>query len=154
MHNNKEHFYLLLAELDELSLIEYVIIPFMETIQVPKKINSQEHLLPFKTLKSIDQVTTLYFFYTSFNSILDSEEIFTFYDELNYEFDRLIMANSVTGRARRGQLTQKIRENLVFNMVNPFMIKFSDKMKAQCNHLKEYLIRERGSDDEIIDMID
>ncbi|QHI36669.1 hypothetical protein IMCC3317_20320 [Kordia antarctica] len=149
--SSREHFYILLAEIDEKKVIQYAILPFInsfDTIEYLETLNYDLIISDFVKIKAV---------YYAFNYILNSAELMILDKKMNKKFHAKRQSHMV----KFGELSEKddeilgeeIRKDIAKNHLKPFLKTFIPTMKNQGEKLANYLTQEQNSDSEIIGMI-
>lgn len=140
----QDNFHLLLSELDEKSVIEYILIPYFT-----KYIN--ETNLQSTDIKSIiDNFLILKSVFDAFNFILNTNDLNIANQLFNEKFRSYRKAKFDVEETENEKIRDINRERLVNEEIRPFLQKYIPKLSKKKKELEEFLINENKSDNDII----
>lgn len=146
---SRDNFYSLLSELDEKSVIKYIILPLLGDITVS---------LHSIDTKKYDEVIDLYSLikslYDIFETILKNEEIKEINDVFNLEYVKYIETlRSKKKKKKNNNIHEEGREYIAEHHMRPYLKSLINELEKQSISLNNYLIEESRTDTEIISMI-
>ncbi|MAW96097.1 MULTISPECIES: NACHT domain-containing NTPase [unclassified Leeuwenhoekiella] len=155
LRSSREHFYLLLSELDQKKVIEYILLPFLEKYESVNYLDKLDHEEILSEYVNINLV------YTAFSYILNSNDIRLITNEIEFEFhERIEMKKQELNLNTEELFEEKYefhREQIVKviteSKVKSFLKSFIPKMIIEGKNLEQYLKDQHSSDTDIIDMI-
>lgn len=122
--NNKANFNLLLSELDEIGVINYVIIPLLNKFIVDLDSISADHN------SIIDEYLYLQSIYSSFHSILNEPSIFKVEEIISQKFGNHIRSfeKKFSSKINVDEIRSSALDELASKDIMPFLIKYKPKV--------------------------
>lgn len=150
LHSSKDNFYLLLSELDEINVIKYALIPYFENFIKTKNINKYKYKTIIDTFLILNQV------FSSFEYILKCTDFKNANEHFNEKFalyGKEIDDENIVDEKQRDKKFEERLEKLAYNDIKPFLLEYKPKLETIKNSLKEYLVNENNSDNDIVSII-
>lgn len=151
---SREHFYLLLSELDERYVIQYTIIPFLDSIDSKLDLDDDK--------KCLDKYSKIISLFDAFSGIISSQDFMNLKDRANKEFnEKFERKREKFSKNRKAQLSDKRIENarkeaiaeVTEELVRPFLHNFIPTLSTMRKELEDYLLSQGNSDADLIDLV-
>ena len=140
----QDNFHLLLSELDEKGVIEYILIPYFT--KYIKEINLESS----DSKSTIDTFLVLKVVFDAFGFILKCNDLNDANQHFNEQFRSYRLGNTST--VHDTKIEDSNREKLVNEEIKPFLKNYMPELSEIKRKLEEYLINENKSDNDIISL--
>ncbi|MCW3124833.1 MAG: putative signal transduction protein with Nacht domain [Bacteroidetes bacterium] len=150
LFNSKDNFHLLLSELDEKGVIQYLLIPFFDYYLSKSKLDS------LKYSDVISKFFELKYICDSYNNIIkinDLQKANSKFADVYHSHQLVFQQKNPGLELHRKEVTDYANEKVVEEAIRPFLKKYMSKIKAKRDELYNYLVNENKSDSDIIDII-